>query len=80
VPSIRALAARVAKLEHATVATSPIGAAFGSFAAFEAFCDAGVADGVFDPRDVPFIVACLRRWENDGTWQTWSRDRIWERG
>lgn len=78
--SVRALAARVARLEQASVATSPIAAAFGSFAAFEAFCEAGIADGVFDPRDVPFIVGCWKRWESDGTWASWTLDRVWERG
>ena len=73
------MAARVARLERGRQSGSPIAAAFGSFAAFEAYCDAEIASGRLDPLDGPVIVMCLRIWENDGTWGTWRRDRIWER-
>jgi len=57
-----------------------IDAAFGSFAAFEAHCEAEITAGRLDPRDFPVVIMCLRRWEDDGTWAAWQRDRIWERG
>lgn len=72
--------ARVAKLERGRRTGSPIAAAFGSFATFEAHCEAEITAGRLDPRDFPVVIMCLRRWEDDGTWAAWQRDRIWERG
>ncbi|MNY17547.1 hypothetical protein D3C86_1508690 [compost metagenome] len=59
----RSMLARVAKLEVERV--PPVLAKFGGeegWAAFEAETEAGVAEGRFDSRDMPVILACLRRW------------------
>ena len=55
-------------MEQCRAAVSPIVAAFGSFAAFEAHCDRQIADGLLDPRDFAVVFVCLRNWEDDGTW------------
>lgn len=31
-------------------------------------------------RDFPVVLHCLRRWEGDGTWGAWHRDRTWQMG
>jgi hypothetical protein len=78
--SVRALQARVRRLEQSRASASPILAAFGTFAAFEEHCDAQVAAGELDPRDFPVVVLCLRRWEEQGVWDAWAKRRTWERG
>lgn len=72
--------ARVVLLEKCRTSQSPIASAFGTFAAFEAHCDQLIAEGYLDPRDFPVVIMSLRRWESDGTWTAWSRNRIWEHG
>jgi hypothetical protein len=66
--SVRALSARVARLERVQGLLSPIEAAFGSFAAFEAHCVQEQAAGRLDLHDFSVVIMCLREWENDGTW------------
>lgn len=59
----RALLARVRKLEAERV--SPILAKLGGeegLAEFESEVAVGSAEGRYDPRDAPVVVACIRRW------------------
>ncbi len=61
--TVRAMLNRVQKLETAKV--SPVLAMVGGadgWAAFEAETEAGIADGRYDKRDMPVVMACLRRW------------------
>jgi hypothetical protein len=61
--AVRALLNRVAKLEVSKV--PPVLAMMGGeegWAAFEADAEAGLADGRYDPRDTPVVIASLKRW------------------
>lgn len=78
--SVRAMQARVRRLEQVRRTMSPFVVAFGSFAAFETHCNQQMKGGLFDPRDFPVIIMCLRAWEEQGIWGTWLRDRNCERG
>jgi len=67
--AVRSLLARVQRLEQArTAALSPFEAAYGSFDAFAAEAQAGIARGTYDKRDMPLVLNCLRRWHSDGVW------------
>ena len=69
--SIRALQKRAAKLEKADIPTpSPFVQWFGSFDAWvEREVLPGVESGALAADDMVELVAALRRWELDGTWQ-----------
>ena len=71
--TVRAMLARVQRLEQARCLRSPFALAFGSFEAFEAECRAEIHAGRLDRTDFPVVLHCLARWERDGTWQsgTW---------
>lgn len=59
----RAMLNRVAKLEVSKV--PPVLAMMGGddgWAAFEADAEAGLADGRYDSRDTPVVLAALQRW------------------
>lgn len=61
--AIRSMLARVAKLEVEQV--PPLLAKFGGeegWAAFEAETEAGIAEGRYDRRDTPVVIASLKRW------------------
>ncbi len=61
--AIRSMLARVAKLEVEQV--PPLLVKFGGedgWAAFEAEAEAGIAEGRYDRRDMPVVIASLRRW------------------
>lgn len=61
--AIRTLLARVRKLEVERM--NPMLAKFGGpdgWAAFEADAQAGVAEARYDRRDIPAVIASLRRW------------------
>lgn len=61
--AIRSMLARVAKLEVEQV--PPLLARFGGeegWAAFETETAAGIAEGRYDRRDMPVVIASLRRW------------------
>ena len=61
--TIRSMLARAAKLEVEQV--PPVLAKFGGedgWAAFEAEAEAGIADGQYDSRDMPVVLAALRGW------------------
>jgi hypothetical protein len=76
---VRALLTRVAKLEAARATPkSPFEVWYGSL---EAFGETSAAGGL-DKTDWPLVMACLRRWERDGTWGMWRRmsNAAWEHG
>lgn len=75
--SVRNMLARVKRLEAARVATpSPIAQLYGSVDGF--------AEGTegLDRHDFPIVLNCLRRWEREGVWDVWerNRNRVWEMG
>lgn len=74
---------RVQRLEAARAAPrSPIEAAYGSLAAFEAQVADEVAAGKLDRIDMAGVIAALRRWHADQVWAGWTRYRngAWENG
>ena len=68
--AVRALSCRVVKLEHATrTRRSPLVILYGSFDLFvEIVILPGIESGALARADMIDIVAALRRWETDGTW------------
>lgn len=68
--SLRNLQRRVAKMEKAgKPRPSPFTVWFGSFDAWvESEILPGIESGALDPEFI-VIVAALRRWETDGTWE-----------
>jgi hypothetical protein len=68
---IRALQKRMARLEDAgKPKPSLISIWFGSFDAWvEREVLPGVESGALDSEDMVEVVAALRRWEHDGTWE-----------
>jgi hypothetical protein len=68
--ALRALQKRVVKLERAAMARpSPFAIWFGSLDVFiDVYVSHEIADGKLDALDMVDIVAALRRWETDGTW------------
>lgn len=78
---VRSMLARVRRIEAVRAPVrSPISRDYGSFDAFAAECDAMMAAGKLDRHDFPVILYCLRKWETDGIWGMWRRNRVWERG
>lgn len=78
--SARALLARVARLERERApARSPFSLAYGSFEAFAAECEARMGEGRLDRADFSVVLRAIGRWEGDGTWGAWHRDRVWQR-
>jgi hypothetical protein len=67
---IRALQKRLVKLEDAEKPRpSPFTIMFGSIDAWvESDVLPGIENGALDQRDMISVVAALRRWEHDGTW------------
>ena len=68
--SARALSRRVTRIERgARSRPSPIAVMFGSFDLFvELHVLPGIARGELDRDDMIGVVAALRSWEHDGTW------------
>ena len=68
--AVRALSRRLTKLEHAArPRRSPLVLFYGSFDMFvEVAILPCIDSGVLDRDDMIDIVASLRRWESDGTW------------
>ena len=68
--AVRALQRRVVKLERAgKPRPSPLVRWYGSFDNFvNVAIRPGYSDGTLDQKDILEIVAALRRWETDGTW------------
>ena len=68
--AVRALSRRVVKLEHAgKPRRSPLVILYGSFDLFvEIAILPGIESGALERADMIDVVAALRRWETDGTW------------
>lgn len=63
---VKGLLARIRKLEpQPGFALRKFGGQAG-WERFEADCKAGIADGRLDPRDMPEVLYCLRRWVEAG--------------
>ena len=70
--NVRALLARVAKLEAARAAPqSPIESSFGSFGAFEDQTLSLIDEGKLDRGDMLAVLTALRRWHADRVWGGW---------
>lgn len=70
--NVRALLARVAKLEAARAAPqSPIELTYGSFGAFEDQTLSLIEAGKLDRGDMLAVLTALRRWHADRVWAGW---------
>ncbi len=79
--SVQSMLSRVRRLEAARAApVSPFARVYGSMDEFEAEANAGIEAGQLDSVDMPIVVACLRRWDREGVWGAWQRNRVWELG
>lgn len=69
--AVRALQKRVMRIERAAMPKpSPFELAYGSFDRFvEQQILPGIEAGALDPDDMVDVIAALRCWEQDGTWQ-----------
>lgn len=65
---VRAMLARVQRLEHSRSPVSPFESAFGSLADWEEECQSGINEGRLDARDIPVVIAAIRRWHSEGLW------------
>ena len=66
---VRAMLKRVAALERERAPQrSPFVVKHGSFDAFAAQVQSQIDTGALDRIDMPIVLACLRRWESDQTW------------
>jgi hypothetical protein len=75
---VRSLLTGGAKLEARVTPKSPSVRMRGSL---EVFGEGAAADRL-DKTDWPIVMACLRRWQKDGTWGTWHRksNAAWQHG
>lgn len=72
--SVRALAARVARLERGrTRQLTPIEASYGSHDAFEELTRSQIEEGKLCAVDMEDVLRALRRWHTDGAWSSWKR-------
>lgn len=72
-PAVRALLARVTRLEAAKAPpVSPFEAAYGSVDAFAAAAQAMIDSDVLDHRDGPVVLASIRGWHFDEVWSLWQ--------
>ena len=72
--SVRALAARVARLEQGrTRQFTPIEAAYGSLEAFEELTRSQIEEGKLCAADMDDVLKALRRWHSEGAWSSWKR-------
>jgi len=67
--SVRAMLARVQRLEQVRAPSSPFELAYGSLGAWEAECLANIDAGLLDPIDMPTVLMAVRRWHSDGVWE-----------
>lgn len=65
---MRSLLARVQRLEERRSPSSPFERWYGSVEAFTDELRAGIADGSYDPLDMPVVIAAIERWHADGVW------------
>ena len=75
---IRALQARVTRLERASLSQSSFEATYGSLDAFITAMHAGIDAGQFDSTDMPLVLAAIERWHRDGEFGAWRRNGVWE--
>jgi hypothetical protein len=66
--TVRAMLARVRRLEATRAPLSPFELAFRTLDAWAAECQVGIAAGLLDASDVPVVVMAVRRWHRDGAW------------
>ncbi len=66
--TVRNLLARVQRLEQARVPASPFELWFGSLDAFRNEMLTGINAGVYDPTDMPMVIAGVDRWHREGAW------------
>ncbi|MBS1832582.1 MAG: hypothetical protein JST65_07715 [Acidobacteria bacterium] len=64
---MRSLLGRVARLEQAR--SSPWTRFFGTPEEFAADMQRGMDAGIYDKRDMPAVVASIRRWCREGMWR-----------
>ena len=69
---VRSLASRVKRLQAARAMASPFQRAYGSLDGFEAAAQAGMAAGIYDPRDMPVVLHAVRGWHEQDLWTTWQ--------
>jgi hypothetical protein len=67
--SVRAMLARVQRLEQGRSPTSPFERWFGALDVFTDDLRAGVAAGVYDATDMPVVIASVERWHRDCLWK-----------
>ena len=67
--AVRALLARVTRLEQSE---APAASPFGSFEAWAASAQADIDAGLLDPRDGPVLIAAVERWHTDEVWGLWQ--------
>jgi len=63
VAGVKGLLARLRKLEPRP---GTVTRRLGSFERFEADCNAGIADGRYDPEDMRDVLYCVRLWVEQG--------------
>lgn len=66
---VRAMAARVRRLEREAAPASSIVRAYGSFDAYAAKVQADIDAGRLDRRDMAVVITALRGWEDNGVWR-----------
>jgi len=67
--SVRSLLGRVARLEQSRAPRSPFALAYGSLGAWEDEVQFGIDAGQLDSRDMPAVIATVRRWHAE----VWSQ-------
>ena len=65
---VRAMLAKVQRLEQSRSPISPFERAWGSLAEWEVECQSGIDEGRLDSRDMPVVMMALRRWHSEGAW------------
>ena len=65
---VRAMLARVQRIENARSPTSKFERAWGPLADWEAECQSGIDEGRLDLRDMPVVMMALRRWHTEEVW------------
>lgn len=69
--NVRAMLARVQRLEAAPSTASPFARLYGSFENFADEAQADIDAGTLDRIDMPIVLECLRRWEREQIWGRW---------
>lgn len=78
---VRGMLERVRRLEQLRARPSPIEVMWGSFSEFESNAQKQIDAGNLCPQDMPHVLGALRRWHEDGVWQSWTRiGQVWRQG